>query len=221
MSSPLDTLFRPTTLSPISASAPPVRERGTHTRAGNAMSRTRAALMSGAAAAVATAGTRITMAQVATSAGVAKATLYNHFRTRDAVLAALVLHQVEQIVQAQEGKALTDALTGAASAISTHPVRAGLARVEPAALAALGRVDLGAEGWRLAHDAIRGLLEESGRGGASTVLRWLASYLLSPAREDAIAADVEVLVAGLPVVPPTAVEPAPAAVEPSSDAGVA
>ncbi|MDT4917587.1 MAG: TetR/AcrR family transcriptional regulator, partial [Pseudonocardiales bacterium] len=82
-----DTLFRPTTVSPLSASAAPVRQQGMHTRAGNAMSRTRAALLSGAARAVSVTGSRITMAQVATAAGVAKATLYNHFRTRDAVLA--------------------------------------------------------------------------------------------------------------------------------------
>ena len=31
-------------------------------------------------------GTKITMSQIAANAGVAKATLYNHFRTRDAVL---------------------------------------------------------------------------------------------------------------------------------------
>ena len=66
---------------------------GTRTRAGNAMNRTRAALLDGARRAVEMSGTKITMAQVAASAGVAKATLYNHFRTRDAVLSALVLRR--------------------------------------------------------------------------------------------------------------------------------
>jgi len=46
MSSPrdplFDTLFRPTTVSPAIASAAPVREAGTRSRAGNAMNRTRA-----------------------------------------------------------------------------------------------------------------------------------------------------------------------------------
>jgi len=199
MSNPLvDTLFRPTTLSPVSASAPPVRERGTRTRAGNAMSRTRTALMTGAATAVATSGTRITMAQVAAAGGVAKATLYNHFRTREAVLAALVEHQVTALVTAQEGKPLADALADAALAISTHPVRAGLARVEPAALARLARIDPGAAGWRAAREAVERTLAEAGRGGAPLVLRWLASFLVTPAPADAIAADVALLLDALP-----------------------
>ena len=142
MSSPgsplFDTLFRPTTLTPTSASAAPVRAPGTRTRAGNAMHRTRAALLSGAARAVELSGTKITMAQVAAAGGVAKATLYNHFRTREAVLAALVLDQVDAVVAAQEGKPLEAALTDAAKQISLHPVRRALARLEPAVLAGLG-----------------------------------------------------------------------------------
>jgi len=199
MNSPLtDTLFRPTTLSPVVASAAPVRERGTRSRAGNAMNRTRTALMAGAAEAVRTSGTKITMSQVATCAGVAKATLYNHFRTREAVLAALVVHEVEQLVSAQSGKTLPDALVEAATRIAEHPVRAVLARVEPAALARLGRVDLEAAGWATARAAVADLLAAAGRGGTDTVLRWLASYLVSPAGRSSILADVGVLLAGLP-----------------------
>ena len=93
MADPLfDTLFRSTARPagpPPIASAAPVRETGTRTRAGNAMNRTRAALLDGARRAVESSGTKITMAQVAAAAGVAKATLYNHFRTREAVLDAL------------------------------------------------------------------------------------------------------------------------------------
>src|SRR3954466_11972437 len=135
MSDPLfDTLFRPTTLSPVVASAAPVRERGTRSRAGNAMDRTRAALMAGAAQAVQESGIKITMAQVANSAGVAKATLYNHFRTREAVLAGLLAAEVEALIDAHAGKPLATALVDAATAISEHPVRRGLAQIEPAVL---------------------------------------------------------------------------------------
>src|SRR3954466_12889539 len=107
MSDPLfNTLFRPTTLSPVVASAAPVRERGTRTRAGNAMDRTRAALMIGAARAVQQSGIRITMAQVAAEAGVAKATLYNHFRTREAVLAGLLSAEGEALIAAHAANPL-------------------------------------------------------------------------------------------------------------------
>jgi AcrR family transcriptional regulator len=203
MTDPLfDTLFRPTTVSPLLASAAPVRQKGTHSRAGNAMSRTRAALLSGAARAVEVSGTKITMAQVAAAAGVAKATLYNHFRTREAVLAALLDHQVDTIIEEQAGKALGDALVDAATAIATNPVRRGLARVEPAILAAVGRIDDSAEPWRRARAAVSAALAAAGRDGADTVLRWLASFLLNEASPESIARDVAVLLAGLPELDP-------------------
>lgn len=199
MSNPLfDTLFRPTTLTPSMASAAPVRVAGTHTRAGNAMNRTRAALLSGAAQAVEAAGTKITMAQVATCSGVAKATLYNHFRTRDAVLGALLLEQVRAVVDEQAGKPLELALADAAAGISAHPLRRTLDGIEPATLAAVGRIEGTAETWQLARAGVATALGDAARGGTDTVLRWLASYLLTPASTAAIAADVAVLVAGLP-----------------------
>jgi AcrR family transcriptional regulator len=199
MSNPLfDTLFRPTTAAPAVTSAAPVRAAGTRTRAGNAMPRTRAALLTGAARAVEVSGTKITMAQVAAAGGVAKATLYNHFRTRDAVLAALVVAQVDALVAAHADKPLEAALTAAAIDICDHPVRRGLARLEPAALAALGRIDRSADGWAHARAGVAELLARSGRGGVDTVLRWLASFLVAPAGRAAIAADVAVLVTGLP-----------------------
>jgi AcrR family transcriptional regulator len=215
VSDPLfDTLFRPTTSSPIAASAAPVRAKGTHSRAGNAMNRTRGALLAGAARAVATSGTKITMAQVAAAAGVAKATLYNHFRTREAVLAAVLVHQVDALIDEQAGKPLGVALVDAASAISGHPVRAGLAEFDPAVLAVVGRIDESAEGWQRARTATETALLAEFRGGADTVLRWLASYLLSPGEPEAIARDVALLLAGLPVVESVATHDADETVEP-------
>jgi len=201
MSNPLfDTLFRPTTLSPVVASAAPVREKGTHTRAGNAMNRTRAALLAGAARAVEASGTKITMSQVATAAGVAKATLYNHFRTRDAVLAALIVDQVEALIGAQAGKPLARALTDTADAISRNPICRSLARCEPAALATLGRIDETAPAWQRARSAVAETLAAGGRGGTDLVLRWLAAFVVSPAGAEEIAADVAALLDGLPRV---------------------
>ena len=196
----IDTLFRPTTAAaPAVASAPPQRITGTHTRAGNAMGRTRAALLDGAARTVEVSGTKIAMAQVAAAAGVAKATLYNHFRTREAVLAALVIDQVSHVVDSQHGKPLETALHDAALAISTNRVRRGLARVDPPALVELARVDQRAEGWQLARAGVAAALAAASRGGVDTVLRWLASYLLTPGASTAIAADVAALLDGLPM----------------------
>jgi AcrR family transcriptional regulator len=211
-----DTLFRPTTPDLHLDSALPVRAPGTRTRAGNSMGRTRAALLDGAARAVSSTGTRITMAQVASDAGVAKATLYNHFRTRDAVLQALLAAEVGALIAATADKSLERALNDAAVALSQHPVLRGLAQVEPATLAALARIDTTAEQWGLVREAIEAKLAASGRSGTATVLRWLTSYLLSPDSGEAIAADLEVLLAGLPIQVPA---PLASGLRPESIAG--
>jgi AcrR family transcriptional regulator len=205
MADPLfDTLFRSTVrpaAPPAIASAAPVREGGTRTRAGNAMNRTRAALLDGARRAVEVSGTKITMAQVAAAAGVAKATLYNHFRTREAVLDALLLDEVRVLADRAAGRPLADALAETAAALSDNPVLRTLVRIEPGTVAALGRIDHDAGGWQHARAAVDSALTADGRGGAEFVLRWLASFLLTPARPASIAADVAVLVAALPDAP--------------------
>jgi AcrR family transcriptional regulator len=202
MTDPLfDTLFRPTTVTASIASAPPVRVIGTRTRAGNAMNRSRAALMEGARRAVQISGTKITMSQVATASGVAKATLYNHFRTREALLAALVVDEVSTIVDTCADLPLADALATAANALAEHPVLRSMSQLEPATLADLGRIDYEAEAWRLARNAVTTAVAAESRGGADLVLRWLASYLLTPANAEAIAADLAILIVALPDVP--------------------
>jgi AcrR family transcriptional regulator len=195
MSDPLlDTLFRPTSLSPRLASAAPVRAAGTHTRAGNAMNRTRAALLDGARRAVQQSGTKITMAQVAAAAGVAKATLYNHFRTRDAVLAALVEDEVVRLAAGAAGLPPERALAQVAEAIVTNPMIRALAAKEPGTLSRLARVDPTARGWKLAEQAVIGGV---GAPGTRLVLRWLSSYLTTPASTGEIAAEAEIVSAGL------------------------
>ncbi|MDP9092777.1 MAG: TetR family transcriptional regulator [Actinomycetota bacterium] len=205
-----DTLFRPTTVASSLASAAPVTTPGTRSRAGNAMNRTRAALLDGARRAVEVSGTKITMAQVAAAAGVAKATLYNHFRTRDAVLAAVLIDEVNAVVAATEGMRLPEALGTAANHVAGSPLLRRLARLEPATLAAVACVDDGAEGWRIAREAISAALAANGRGGTETVLRWLSSYVTTPASPTTVNADLAVLLAGLPavteVVPPATID---------------
>lgn len=162
------------------------------------MNRTRAALIDGARRAVEQTGTKITMAQVAAAAGVAKATLYNHFRTREAVLDALLLDEVSVVIAGSAELSLADALASAASALSESGLLRTLARLEPATVARLGRIDRSAPGWQRARAAVDDLLAAEGRGGAELVLRWLVSFLLTPARPAAIAADVVLLTDALP-----------------------
>lgn len=199
----VETLFRAAQPTPGAAaeiaSAPPVRTAGTRSRAGNAMSRTRAALLDGARRAVQDAGTKITMAQVAAAAGVAKATLYNHFRTRDAVLAALLEDEIQRLIDDSADARAGERLVAVANHLATHPVLRGLAAHEPATLTALATVDPSAAGWQLARAAVADALAADGRAGTDLVLRWLSSYLVTPATPAEIADAVAVLMAGLPV----------------------
>jgi AcrR family transcriptional regulator len=197
----LDVLFRPTVAAPgaeIDVSAAPQREPGTRSRAGNAMARTRSALLDGARRAAELDGTRITMAQVAAAAGVAKATLYNHFRTREAVLAALLRREVELLVAETADGALVDALRGCAEAIAGHRVLRALAERDPATLVALARIDPSAPGWRMARDVVAARLAAEGLGGDDLVLRWFSSLMITPASAGTISDGAPLLVAALP-----------------------
>jgi AcrR family transcriptional regulator len=148
-------------------------------------------------------GAKITMAQVAASAGVAKATLYNHFRTREEVLTALLTDEVDALVHRLAERDLATALRWAAVAISNHPLLDALGD-DPAVLANLSRVDVRSSGWVRVAEATERLLARAGRRGTPSVLRWLGSFVLAPADEQDIAADVAVLVAGLPPREPCA-----------------
>lgn len=180
------------------ASAVPVREVGTRTRAGNAMARTRRALLVGAAAAVASHGTRVSMAEVAAASGVAKATLYNHLRTRDDVLAAVLSNEVQRVCDETGELPLVDALAAAAAAISAHPIRRVLATAEPEVLARMARIDSTAEVWQRARVEVTARLVAAHRGGIDVVLRFLSSYLTSPGDPVGIRAEATALLDGLP-----------------------
>jgi AcrR family transcriptional regulator len=194
----IEHLIRSTAPRPA-VSALPQRVGGTRSRAGNAMARTRAGLLDGALRAVAKHGTRrTTMHDIAALAGVAKATLYNHFRTKDDVWAALVEAEVRGIAAECADLPLVDALTQAAIRLSEHPALRHVAETEPAALAGLLARRPQSAGWRAAEEAVRDRLAAACLGGDDLVLRWLSSYLAAPGRPGPIRAAAEALVRGLP-----------------------
>jgi AcrR family transcriptional regulator len=187
------------TVPTAAVSALPRRAGGTRSRAGNAMARTRGGLLDGALRAVAKHGTRrTTMHDIATLAGVAKATLYNHFRTKDDVWSALVEAEVQTIAAECAELPLVDALTHAALRLSGHQALRHVAETEPAALAGMLVRRPQAAGWRAAEAAVGARLAVDSRAGADLVLRWLSSYLATPAQPDAVRVDAEALVRGLP-----------------------
>lgn len=160
--------------------------------------RSKAAILDGARAAVLANGTRVTMAQIAARAGVAKATLYNHYRAREDVLAELLLAEIDELIGSVAHLPLPAALTRAAIAISEHPLLEALGDTDLVALSVLARVDVRSAGWARVAQATERLLARRGRRGTPTVLRWLASFVIAPADPEDVAADVTVLVAGLP-----------------------
>src|SRR3954447_25997802 len=85
------------------------------TRSGNGMTRSRACILSGAAKCIAKYGTRkTTMGDIAREGGTAKATVYNHFRTKRHVYAALLADEVDDLLSQL---ASVPALPGSAESI--------------------------------------------------------------------------------------------------------
>ena len=159
---------------------------GTRVRAGNAMSGTRQRVLQAASALIASRGVRrMAMAELARESGVAKATLYNHFRTKEEVLAALVVAAVEEIAQACKDRPLADALDAASQVLSAHPLLRQLRESEPEHLGALAQASAQAPGWLAAHEAVRIALRRAGKNPqhAELVLRHLASFLVRPAMD--------------------------------------
>ena len=199
------------------ASDVPVREPGTRARSGNAMGRTRGALLGATAECVARYGIRkTTMVDVASKSGVAKATLYNHFRTKDDVLAAVVEQQVADLVGAcvttASSTGLVDALAHVAHVLGEHPALRKAADGEQQLLAPL--MSPGAtRGWQLAREGVAAVLTAgsapSSPADVETVLRWCVSQVLWPLPRESAHPAAEALVRGLTIR--TAPAPTPVA----------
>jgi AcrR family transcriptional regulator len=202
---------------PVSASDAPMRAPGTRARSGNAMARTRAALIEAAGECLERYGIRkTTMVDVAARSRVAKATLYNHFRTKDDLLVAYVEHRVADLARTAVATAsadgLVEALTGTAAALAADPVLRRAADQEPELLAPLGRPS-GSRGWELARTGVADVLTAAHvaatAAAVEVVLRWCVSQLLWPAEG---LAGADALVAGLAGSAPAVPASAPAAV---------
>lgn len=169
------------------------------------MARTRAAVLDGAARAVEKHGARrTTMADIANLAGIAKGTLYNHFRAKEAVFAAAIDAGVRSLTDECVTVAdddLADALALAAERLATHPALCRLAADEPGAIAALAAIDE-SERWDAARASVKSVLDAGGRDATpatvEVVLRWLVSFMGAPGRD--IDAQATVIAAGLPVL---------------------
>ena len=190
--------------------------RGTRSRAGNAMGRTRESALRGALAAVAKYGSRkATMGDIAMLAGIAKATLYNHFRTRDDVYLAVAASEVGRVAAAARAKlpdGLDAAIAEAARLIGEHTAVRKIAIDDPAALAALATPGDG-PAWTAARTQIAGALSDRGfvdsPAAVDLLLRYLASQLLAPSTAQERASAATLLTSAVAAQVPAVPEPDP------------
>jgi AcrR family transcriptional regulator len=142
------------------------------------MGRTRLGLLAGAARAFAEQGLRrSTMQSVAVAAGVAKATLYNHFRTKDDVARALLALELDRLSAAASELPTDEALALLSDELGAHPVLRRLAEAEPDVLAAL----LGGGRWAELTGRLAAALRVD-EDGAELAGRWLLGVVLQPGR---------------------------------------
>ena len=202
------------------AEAAPVRARGPRTRSGNGMTRSRACILSGAAKCIARYGTRkTTMGDISREGGIAKGTLYNHFRTKPDVYAALLDDEVDDLltqVAALPGPAgsaerVVGALAFAAEWLSEHPVLRALRDREPETAARLARPSDAPLWTRVRAEATRLVSLAVAAGelhpqtdppvAADTLIRWVVSHVTWPADADAAHVAARQVVHGL-LAPP-------------------
>lgn len=185
MSLPFPQSTLPTALMPEVASdpSPPrVVHRG-RSRAGNAMDRTRTSVIDGARVAFATYGfRRTTMADVCRHAGIAKATLYNHVRTKPDLFRLLASSDLAALLTlAAQEPSPARALAVMAHGISGHPLVVRARADDPVALnAILNPAGPGAAQWDELRAGLRDLLTGQPDGVQEAVLRWLVGHAVWP-----------------------------------------
>jgi AcrR family transcriptional regulator len=144
------------------------------------MGRTRASLLAGAARAFAAQGLRgATMQSIAAAAGVAKATLYNHFRTKDDVVRALLAAELGRLEEQAAALPPEEALAALSDELGAHPVLRRLADTEPETLSAL--LAVGPDRWTELTGRLAAALGVDG-DGAELAGRWLLGVVLQPGR---------------------------------------
>ncbi|HEU0132097.1 MAG TPA: helix-turn-helix domain-containing protein [Mycobacteriales bacterium] len=211
------------------ANAAPRRTPGSKARSGNGMTRSRACILSGAAKCIARYGTRkTTMGDIAREGGTAKATVYNHFRTKPDIYAALLDDEVDDLLAqvaalpapAGSAASVVEALAFAAEWLSEHPVLAALREREPELAARLARPS-GAPAWQRVRQAAlqrvslavaAGALHPQTDPGvaAEALLRWAVSHVTWPAAHGTAEAAARQVVHGLlaaPFAPPSVTVP--------------
>ena len=141
--------------------------------------RTRSAILEGAKSLVALQGLqRANMVDIADTAEVSRATLYNHFRDKSSVMRALLESEVERLLQITDSDLTKEDLLARISVdISTDPAIATLRRTDPGILTEL-LTHLEDPLWNHIRVALDQLLGDA--TVAAIAQRWLAAQVMQP-----------------------------------------
>lgn len=166
------------------------------------MSRARAGILDGARASIIAGGVRrMTMSDVAERGGVAKATVYNHFRSRTELLDGLLADELTRLGEVADatGPGIAEQLAALAQSIAGNPLLATIRQSEPDVLADLTAIpnEAARDRWTNNVSSIRTRLTDqaarSDDAAVDLVLRWLVSVVLAPARADRLAEQASLL----------------------------
>lgn len=138
----------------------------------------------------------MTMAAVAEQGGVAKATIYNHFRSRAELLDGLLVDELTLLdaVAAAAGDNLVDQLTAVGRDICANPLLAGLRTHEPEVLLRMteaatqpGRNSRADAVAQAVAERLAAVPTESAGAAVDLVIRWWCSLAWSPLADDQVA----------------------------------
>ena len=119
----------------------------------------------------------ISMIEIAERSQVSRATLYNHYRDKDAVVSALIDSEVDRLVEIASSGTPADCLEKLAIAISTDAALAAMRTFDPQALSALLIHGEDPRYLRLAQ-AVHALTKRPEATGIA--MRWLIAQALQP-----------------------------------------
>ena len=141
--------------------------------------RTEAAILEGTKALIARSGiTGLSMIEIADYSEVSRATLYNHFRDKEAVLAALVSSEVARLAElATSAGTPADALESLSISISTDTALAAM-RIHDAELLVAAMTNTASEHYITIAQIIYGATKS--KSGTGIAMRWLLGQVMQP-----------------------------------------
>ena len=141
--------------------------------------RTEAAILEGTKDLISRKGiSSLSMIEIADHSEVSRATLYNHYRDKDAVLSALVASEVQRLAElAKSAGTPADALESLSQSISTDPALAAM-RIYDADVLVAAMTNTASEHYITIAQIIFGATES--KPGTGIAMRWLLGQVMQP-----------------------------------------